>query len=53
MVNIFKKNQLDSVTYLIIKRNFFALLSEVHKQKVEVLIKDDDALINFIVLLII
>ena len=42
MVKYLQKNQLDSVHILDHKSELFALLSEVHKQKVEVIIQGDD-----------
>ena len=42
MVKYLQKNQLDSVHILDHKAELFALLSEVHNEKVEVIIKGDD-----------
>ncbi len=42
MVKYLQKNQLDSVHILDHKAELFALLSEVHNEKVEIIIKDDD-----------
>lgn len=47
MVKYLQKNQLDAAHILDHKTELFTLLSEVHKQKVEVLIKDDDAFNKF------
>lgn len=47
MVKYLQKNQLDAAHILDHKTELFALLSEVHKQKVEVLIKDDEAFNKF------
>ena len=42
MVKYLQKNQLDSVHILDHKSELFALLSEIHNEKVEVIIKGDD-----------
>ena len=42
MVKYIQKNQLDSVHILDHKAELFALLSEVHNEKVEIIIKGDD-----------
>lgn len=42
MVKYLKKNQLDSAHILDHKKELFSLLEQVHKQKIEVLIEDDD-----------
>jgi len=42
MVKYLKKNQLDSAHILDHKDELFTLLSQVHNQKIETLIKDDD-----------
>jgi len=47
MVKYLQKNQLDSVHILDHKAELFALLSEVHKQKVEILIQNDDEFNKF------
>lgn len=47
MVKYLQKNQLDSVHILDHKAELFALLSEVHKQKVEILIENDDEFNKF------
>ena len=47
MVKYLQKNQLDSVHILDHKSELFALLSEVHNEKVEVIIKGDDEFNKF------
>ncbi|KAB7888335.1 glutamate dehydrogenase [Poseidonibacter ostreae] len=47
MVKYLKNNQLDSVHILDHKDELFALLSQIHKQDVEVLIKDDTSFNQF------
>ena len=47
MVKYLQKNQLDSVHILDHKSELFALLSEVHNEKVEIIIKGDDEFNKF------
>ena len=47
MVKYLQKNELDSVHIIDHKSELFSLLSEVHNQKVEVLIKDDEEFNKF------
>uniref|UniRef100_UPI0040473B5D NAD-glutamate dehydrogenase domain-containing protein n=1 Tax=Aliarcobacter sp. TaxID=2321116 RepID=UPI0040473B5D len=47
MVKYLQKNQLDSVHILDHKSELFALLSEVHKEKVEVIIEGDEEFNKF------
>lgn len=47
MVKYLKNNQLDSVHILDHKDELFTLLSQIHTQEVEVLIKDDDQFNQF------
>jgi glutamate dehydrogenase len=47
MLKYLKKNQLESTHIIDHKDELFSLLSQVHKQKVEILIKDDDAFNKF------
>ena len=47
MVKYLQKNQLDSVHILDHKAELFALLSEIHKEKVEVIIDGDDEFNKF------
>ena len=47
MVKYLRKNELDSVHILDHKNELFSLLSQIHKQEVDVLIKDDEQFNQF------